>query len=228
MKLINIDDLLKELKKYKYKQFHIHHTWKPAKSSFNGKNHMAIQESMRNYHVNTNKWSDIAQHITLFPDGKIVTGRNFGKNPASISGWNDKAFMVEMVGNFDEKGKGEVNSLGYDKLEGEQRKSILILIKYFLEEYGQDSIKFHREGPGVTKTCPGTSLNKIELIKEAINLDRKEVVRVEEKKVSISEWAVDAMKWAVENNLTDGSNVKENINLERFITILYRYNNMQK
>lgn len=41
--------------------------------------------------------------------------------------------------------------------------------------------------------------------------------------VDCSPWAVDAMKWAVGNNLTDGSNPKESITLERFITILYRY-----
>lgn len=220
MKIINIEDLLKELDKFTFKEFHIHHTWKPNHSNFKGNNHIAMQKSMKNFHVNTNKWSDIAQHITLFPDGLFVTGRPFNVQPASISGWNgNKPLMLEMIGNFDK---------GNDVLEGIQRENLLKLIKYFVERYGLYSIKFHREGPGVTKTCPGTSLNKIELIKEAINLDRKEVVRVEEKKVSISEWAVDAMKWAVENNLTDGSNVKENINLERFITILYRYNNMQK
>lgn len=220
MKKISIDNLLKELDKFTFKEFHIHHTWKPNHSNFKGNNHLAMQQSMKNFHVNTNKWSDIAQHITLFPDGLFVTGRPFNVQPASISGWNgNKPLMLEMIGNFDK---------GNDVLEGVQKENLLKLIKYFIEKYGQGCIKFHREGPGVTKTCPGTSLNKIELIKEAINLDRKEVVRVEEKKVSISEWAVDAMKWAVENNLTDGSNVKENINLERFITILYRYNNMQK
>ena len=45
----------------------------------------------------------------------------------------------------------------------------------------------------------------------------------EEIKEVYSPWAVDAMEWAVENNLTDGSNPQEPITLERFITILYRY-----
>ncbi|OZV12855.1 hypothetical protein CIW83_06465 [Tissierella sp. P1] len=38
-----------------------------------------------------------------------------------------------------------------------------------------------------------------------------------------SPWAVDAMEWAIKLGLTDGSNSKEPITLERFITILYRY-----
>ncbi len=35
--------------------------------------------------------------------------------------------------------------------------------------------------------------------------------------------AVDAMEWAIKLGLTDGSNSKEPITLERFITILYIY-----
>jgi len=44
------------------------------------------------------------------------------------------------------------------------------------------------------------------------------------KKVEVySPWAVDAMRWATDLGLTDGSNPKEPMTLERFITILYRY-----
>lgn len=49
----------------------------------------------------------------------------------------------------------------------------------------------------------------------------------EENKNDISPWAEDAIKWAVKNNLTDGTNVKDDISLERFITILYRYDNLR-
>lgn len=45
---------------------------------------------------------------------------------------------------------------------------------------------------------------------------------------NISPWAREAMKWATgkEVNLTDGSMPKEPVNLERLITILYRYYNL--
>lgn len=46
----------------------------------------------------------------------------------------------------------------------------------------------------------------------------------EETKEVYSPWAVDAMGWAIKLGLTDGSNPKEPITLERFITILHRYN----
>lgn len=41
-------------------------------------------------------------------------------------------------------------------------------------------------------------------------------------KSEVSEWAREAMEWGVKNNLTDGSNPKDPISLERLITILYR------
>lgn len=166
-KILTFDELSKELDKYTFKQLHIHHTWKPAHSSFTGKNHIQLQQSMKNHHVKNNGWADIGQHLTLFPDGAWVTGRPFNMSPASISGWNTGALAVEMLGNFDLPGTGEYNNLGYDKLEGKQKEEILKLIRYFIDKYGEKSIVFHREGPKVTKTCPGTSLNKQELINEA-------------------------------------------------------------
>ncbi|MBU5439629.1 N-acetylmuramoyl-L-alanine amidase [Tissierella sp. MSJ-40] len=172
-RMLNFDNLIKELDKYKFKQLHIHHTWKPAHKSFTGNNHIAIQQSMYNYHVNSNGWSDIGQHLTLFPDGAWVTGRPFNIAPASIKGWNTGALAVEMIGNFDIPGTGAINDLGYDLLQGKQREEILKLMRYFINKYGEDSIKFHREGPGVTKTCPGTRLDKIMLIKEAKALTDK-------------------------------------------------------
>ncbi|OZV11715.1 hypothetical protein CIW83_13785 [Tissierella sp. P1] len=45
----------------------------------------------------------------------------------------------------------------------------------------------------------------------------------EEKKEVYSPWATDAMEWAIKLGLTDGTNPKEPVTLERFIVILYRY-----
>lgn len=47
--------------------------------------------------------------------------------------------------------------------------------------------------------------------------------KVKEIESPYSNWAIEAMKWAIENNLTDGTNPKDYLTLERFITILYRY-----
>ncbi|WP_068554343.1 S-layer homology domain-containing protein [Thermotalea metallivorans] len=161
--IVTIEELLKRLEKYSYRQLHIHHTWKPDHSNFNGKNHIQLQEGMYIYHTKTNKWQDIAQHVTLMPDGTFVTGRNFSKDPVSIQGWNTGAFAVEMLGNFD---------IGCDKLEGKQKESLIKLARYFAERFGPESIKFHNEGPGVKKTCPGSLLDKKEFMKEVLAMGK--------------------------------------------------------
>src|SRR5690606_6116848 len=117
-KIKTTEQLYIELDKYTLKQLHIDHTWKPVKSQFNGDDHLKWQSSMRKYHINSNGWADIGQHLTLTPDGKLVTGRAFNKDPASIKGWNENALAVEMMGNFDLPGTGQYNELGYDTLEG--------------------------------------------------------------------------------------------------------------
>ncbi|MBU5311475.1 N-acetylmuramoyl-L-alanine amidase [Tissierella carlieri] len=178
-RFLTIEELIKELDKYPFKQLHIHHTWKPAHSSFKGNNHIAMQQSMKDFHTKSNGWSNIGQHLTLFPDGTWLTGRPFNIAPASIKNWNTGALAVEMVGNFDIPGTGVENNLGYDKLESKQKEEMLKLIKYFIYKYGESSIKFHREGPGANKTCPGTSLDKNKLIQEAKAMEEKQDIRVD-------------------------------------------------
>jgi len=110
--IIDINELLRRLDKYKHKELHVHHTWAPSHKDFNGKNGIQLQEAMRKYHVETNGWSDIGQHVTLLPDGLFVTGRDFSKTPASIAGYNTGAFACEMLGNFD---------TGHDTFGGKQK-----------------------------------------------------------------------------------------------------------
>lgn len=217
-KKLSFEQLTKELDKHKYKQLHIHHTWKPAHSNFNGNNYNSMQQGMYNYHTKTRGWSDIAQHLSLFPDGVWLTGRPFNVMPVSIKYWNKGALAVEMIGNFDIKGNGSYNEYGYDKLEGRQKQEILKLISYFIDKYGPQSIKFHREGPGVTKTCPGTSLNKGKLIQEAMALKNKS------KSTSNipSEWATEDWKWAKRNNLLDGKRPHDYLTREELAVVLRR------
>ncbi|MFY0760178.1 hypothetical protein AB1K32_15010 [Metabacillus dongyingensis] len=153
-KLLTVDQLLVLLDKYKHRELHVHHTWKPNHSNFKGSNYQAIQDGMRNFHVNERKFNDIAQHVTLFPDGMFLTGRAFNVNPASISNHNHGLpFCMEMIGDFD-KGK--------DKFEGKQKEAALKLAKYFNNR--DRYIRFHREN--AAKTCPGTSIDKDEFMKE--------------------------------------------------------------
>ena len=202
MRIISIDELLKELDRHKYKEFHIHHTWKPSHKDFNGNNHLQLQRSMRNYHVNTNGWSDIAQHISIMPDGKIVTGRSFGKAPASMTGYNTGAFMVENIGNFD---------IGNDSLYGKQKETLLKLTKYFIDRLGENKIIFHRERSG--KTCPGTGINKRILLDEAKGIKTKPLIRLGDRGSHVRElqsnltsfgWDVGVIDGIAGNNTIEG------------------------
>ncbi len=81
---------------------HMHHTWRPNRSMYKG---LATIEAMYQFHTTVNGWSDIAQHISIAPDGTIWTGRDWNNPPASAKGFNGNnthgPFMFEMIGDFD-------------------------------------------------------------------------------------------------------------------------------
>lgn len=147
-RILTLEQLIKELEKYDHKELHVHHTWKPDHSDWAKKpDGLYWNQAIRNYHINSRGWSDIGQHVTLCPDGKFVTGRDFGKTPASIEGYNIGAFTVEMIGNFD---------IGHDKFEGPQKEAMIGLARWFYRR--GKYIRFHREN--APKTCPGSSIDK--------------------------------------------------------------------
>ena len=159
-KFVTLKQLLDMLDNYNHKELHVHHTWIPNHDNFTTSNWLALQAGMRNYHMKNNNWSDIAQHITLFPDGRMLTGRSFGRTPASIKGYNTGAFMVEMIGNFDR---------GNDNLTGKQREMIIGIARYFNKK--NKYIRFHREN--ASKTCPGTGVDKAKFMKDVRSLTTK-------------------------------------------------------
>jgi len=61
-----------------------HHTYIPSYIHFNDNNHFELQKNMKNTHINANGWADIGQHVSIFPDGSMMTGRSFEKSPACI------------------------------------------------------------------------------------------------------------------------------------------------
>src|SRR5688572_31274868 len=138
---------------------HLHHTWRPTQSQFKG---LATIEAMRHFHVNTNGWDDIAQHLTIDPQGFSWTGRNWSLPPASQAGKNGTSgegpFMIEIVGDFD---------TGRDVLDGAQRRAVIDVVVAILKTYGIgiDAIRFHNE-LGSPKSCPGTGVAKKDLTDE--------------------------------------------------------------
>jgi hypothetical protein len=149
------------------KQLHVHHTWKPDHGDYNGTNGIALQTAMQSYHVRVNGWNDIAQHLTLLPDGQWVTGRDFNCDPASILGWNKNAFCIEMLGNFDS---------GCNIFTGRQAEAMFEFCAFFVSRMKLDvdtDVKFHRDNPDAGKTCPGSGIEKgwfIKTLKQKIDM----------------------------------------------------------
>jgi len=173
-KILSTAQLIDYCKSFKWTRkvtkLHVHHTYQPNHKDYNGSNGLGLQQSMRNYHVKTNGWKDIGQHLTLLPDGQWVTGRDFNFDPASISGWNTEAFAIEMIGNFD---------TGHDKFEGAQAESMFEFCAWFClsKMLNVDSdVKFHRDSPTAGKTCPGTGIDRtcfINTLKQHVKGDKQ-------------------------------------------------------
>lgn len=129
----------------------VHHTFYPAHADYRG---LDTITRMRDYHVATRGFEDIAQHVSIAPDGVIWTGRDWNKTPASVGfGMNAGVFMLEAIGNFDR---------GHDRLEGAQLASVLHVVAVVQRRFGLpwQALLFHRDVPQTEKTCPGTGVSK--------------------------------------------------------------------
>lgn len=139
-----------------------HHTLEPSYRSFKGTNHLALLKGMEDYHVTQRGFSQIAQNITTFPDGKIAICRPIENIPAGIAGANQGGICIEHLGNFD---------AGKDQMTPEQRETVVktnaLLCCEFRLTPSTETIVYHHwydlktgqrtGGSGVTKTCPGTA-----------------------------------------------------------------------
>ncbi|MEX1029584.1 MAG: N-acetylmuramoyl-L-alanine amidase [Paenibacillaceae bacterium] len=145
--------------KVKFSEVHVHHTWKPTIANYRKQNDKeSLILGMWRYHTATRGWADIAQHISIDPDGFIWEGRPLLSPPVSATGHNDSdsdgihPFMFEMIGDFD---------LGKERLEGAQLETVLGVVALIQDVWklSDQQIRFHREMQ-TGKSCPGTSIDK--------------------------------------------------------------------
>lgn len=167
MKVINVEnfkDYIGSLKVTRsINKVQLHHTYSPSYAQFKGDNHIALQKAMKNYHVKAKGWNDIGQHLTIFPDGKIVNGRNINSSPAGIKGANTGAICIECLGNFD---------AGGDEMTPAQKSAIASVVRVLINRFGIDvktGVIYHAwwTSSGMSlgtyvagksaKTCPGTN-----------------------------------------------------------------------
>ncbi|MGD9783815.1 MAG: peptidoglycan recognition family protein [Hyphomicrobiaceae bacterium] len=134
----------------------MHHTSYPAHADWRG---LDSQMGMWVFHTRDRGFEDIAQHISIAPDGGLWTGRDWNKPPASVGcNMNRHVFMFETVGNFD---------AGEDRLQGAQRDAAIAVIDIVQRHFRLpvQALLFHREVPQTTKTCPGTSIDKGDILR---------------------------------------------------------------
>ena len=137
-----------------------HHTYLPSYKDFDGSNYFAQLTGMEQSHLQRG-FSEIAQNLTTFPDGKLAVCRNFETAPAGIKGANSHGLCIENLGDFD---------TGQDQMTPAHRNTILKLNAMLCQKFkltpNPDSIVYHHwfdlqtgqrtNGTGTTKSCPGT------------------------------------------------------------------------
>ncbi|MBW7475964.1 N-acetylmuramoyl-L-alanine amidase [Paenibacillus oenotherae] len=170
--------------KVKFSEVHVHATWKPTIADFRRSGGLKLQQAMQRAHLQRG-FNDIAQHVTIDPDGYIWEGRPLTVAPASATGHNDgdsdgeHPFMFEMIGNFDR---------GCELLEGAQLETTLGLTRAIMSLFGVPlkRVRFHRDMTSL-KTCPGSGVNKAEFMRQ---LQEEEGEDMEPIKVEINGKAV--------------------------------------
>jgi hypothetical protein len=188
-KLMNVDEFGQWLNSNSFsrviKLIQNHHTYAPAYSDFDGQNHFKKLTAMESFHIAKNHFSQIAQNLTTFPDGKIAVCRPLDIAPAGILGANQYGICIENLGYFD---------IGKDIMTDAHKTCIIktnaMLCRKFNLTPSTDSIVYHHwydmgtgkrtNGTGSTKSCPGTNFfggnsveaaqaNFIPLINEALS-----------------------------------------------------------
>ena len=146
-----------------------HHTWSPCLADFTGDNHFRLLKGMEHAHMERG-FAEIAQNLTIFPDGTVAFCRSLDRIPAGIKGANTGGICIENVGNFD---------AGKDVMSEAQSTSIVRVNALLSARFGltpdTDTVVYHHwwdlttgkrtNGTGDTKTCPGTAFfggNRVE------------------------------------------------------------------
>ena len=110
-------------------------------------------DTIHDWHVHGNKWSDVGYHWIIRRDGTLEQGREEIMVGAHVSGHNNKSIGVCLIGGIDKSGKAESN---FTRAQYE----CLFALKDDLDaRYPQAKWKGHNELSD--KACP--SLNVVAL-----------------------------------------------------------------
>ena len=148
-------EFLQEVERFQWSlrvwRIDLHHSVVPSVADYEG---LASIEAIYQRDIERRRFEDIAQHVSVAPDGVIWSGRDWNKTPASIGRhMNLGAFMVEAIGNFD---------AGKDRLMGPQLASVLTVINAVQRRFDLpvQALLFHRDVPQAEDTSPGSGIEK--------------------------------------------------------------------
>ena len=196
----------------KVTRLQVHHMWMPDYSCWPKDNPLRRQKNTKDYHINHNKWGNIAQHFSIFPDGHIVTGRSLNSTPIGITGWNTNAICIEIYGNFD-KGK--------DNMTEAQKKAVIGL-------YGELCKKFkltpstYTIRPHCWFTAGGTYIGDYSISRSAKTCPGTNFMGIGNTKKSFVNEFYPMIKKYINGEST--SKVKEPVQTSKYTTGVYRVN----
>jgi hypothetical protein len=138
---------------------HLHHTWRPRRDEWRG--HETLQ-AIWYAHTRQTGWSDIAQHLTIAPDGHLWTGRDWNRPPCSAAGHNgtraEGPFMIVLVGDFNRGAET------WDGAQFDSAVEVMARLHAFFD-LADDTLRFHCAlDPAGGITCPGDSIDRAALV----------------------------------------------------------------
>lgn len=145
----------------------LHHTASPNLAIRpNGFSPQHLQ-NLRNYYEDTNGWSG-APHVFIDDQGDgIIVFQRMDRKGIHAASFNSKSWGVEMLGYYD-KGKDDPTT-GRGKIVYDNTMAALAIMCKALKVEAS-TIKFHRDDPKTTKTCPGTAISKQSVTKAVSDL----------------------------------------------------------
>lgn len=105
-------------------------------------------ETIRDWHVNGNGWSDIGYHYVIRRNGKVEQGRKIARAGAHVQGQNRDSIGICLIGGMTEDRSG--SDCNFSK---EQWLALASLIEEIEAKYGRLEIHGHREFDD-NKDCP--------------------------------------------------------------------------
>ena len=104
-------------------------------------------ETIRDWHVNGNKWSDIGYHFVVELDGKVKNGRPLERAGAHVRGFNRHSIGICYVGGMTTDMKEPK-----DTRNDRQRESLINLLLELKLKFPNAVIRGHRDFS--PKACP--------------------------------------------------------------------------